>query len=232
MNAPQILLLEDQGMQREAFKVLIVQSIPRSVVHEAACFTQALEILSGEAIDFAFLDFNLNDATGKNGLDVLDFIRERELKTRAVILSGESNGYLDQASVLQCMSAGAFGYIPKAMDQEGLLREAFESVLQGRIFLPWLGSATEPAIPVQLDDLGIKGRLAEVLFYLLQGQSNKVIARRLQLSPYTVSEYVSMLLKRFGVASRNQLPSSVARQGIVIPQPPAPILLPFVDDDI
>ena len=52
-------------------------------------------------------------------------------------------------------------------------------------------------------------RLIDVLALLLQGRSNKLIARDLSLSPETVKEYVATILRRLGLTSRAQVPMSV-----------------------
>ena len=51
-------------------------------------------------------------------------------------------------------------------------------------------------------------RLIDVLALLLQGRSNKLIARDLSLSPETVKEYVATILRRLGLTSRAQVPMS------------------------
>jgi DNA-binding NarL/FixJ family response regulator len=48
-------------------------------------------------------------------------------------------------------------------------------------------------------------RLAQTLEALLEGQSEKQIARELAISPHTVHVYVKTLYKDFGVSSRGEL---------------------------
>ncbi|WP_345537478.1 LuxR C-terminal-related transcriptional regulator [Variovorax defluvii] len=54
------------------------------------------------------------------------------------------------------------------------------------------------------DDAGLSHRELEVLALLAGGQSNKVIARALDLSPHTVKRHVARILDRLGVDSRMQ----------------------------
>ena len=61
----------------------------------------------------------------------------------------------------------------------------------------------------QLAKLMLTPRLIDVLALLLQGKSNKAIARDLSLSAETVKEYVATILHRLGVSSRAQVPMSV-----------------------
>ena len=64
-------------------------------------------------------------------------------------------------------------------------------------------------LTVQLARLTLTPRLIDVLALLLQGKSNKVIARDLSLSPETIKEYVATILHRLGVSSRAQVPMVV-----------------------
>lgn len=58
------------------------------------------------------------------------------------------------------------------------------------------------ADPSQLD---LPPRPRQVLRCLLEGDSNKQVARRLGISQYTVKEYVKRILRHFGVQSRQEL---------------------------
>jgi DNA-binding NarL/FixJ family response regulator len=51
--------------------------------------------------------------------------------------------------------------------------------------------------------------MIDVLALLLQGHSNKAIARQLGISPHTVTDYVSTILERLEVSSRSQVPLKV-----------------------
>ena len=57
----------------------------------------------------------------------------------------------------------------------------------------------EPFNPRALDSLGISAREREVLELLATGQSNKEIARRLEVSPNTIKTHVSKLFEKLAV---------------------------------
>jgi two-component system, NarL family, nitrate/nitrite response regulator NarL len=150
---------------------------------------------------------------------VLHYIHAQALATRAVMLSV----YDDEATVMSCLQAGAFGYISKAMNGDSLLQDALETVLRGQMFLPpsVIGASGVTRMPGKTpESLGIKGRAVDVLYYLCQGYSNQEIANKLSLAENTVrKDYVSYLLKHFNVKSRTQLLVEIARQGVVIAKP-------------
>lgn len=64
--------------------------------------------------------------------------------------------------------------------------------------------ATFVANTAALDSLGISVREAEVLGLIAAGHSNKVIARRLAISPNTVKTHISRVFEKLDVASRTQ----------------------------
>ena len=70
-------------------------------------------------------------------------------------------------------------------------------------------SLTQIELAAQLTTLPLTPRLIDVLALLVQGKSNKLIARELSLSTETVKEYVATILHRLGVSSRAQLPMVV-----------------------
>ena len=64
--------------------------------------------------------------------------------------------------------------------------------------------------------LGISARECEVLDMLAAGHANKVIARRLDISPNTVKTHVARLFEKLEVASRTQTISK-ARELDILP---------------
>lgn len=75
----------------------------------------------------------------------------------------------------------------------------------------WVGNrlTAKPRAPFARNDaviasLGISNRECEVLDMLAAGHANKVIARRLDISPNTVKTHVAKLFEKLEVASRTQ----------------------------
>lgn len=77
-------------------------------------------------------------------------------------------------------------------------------------------SSHTPAVAAARRSIHLTPREAEIVRYVMLGESNKQIARRLGISNYTVRDHVSNLLKKSGVTSRSRL-------ALVLP---APTVLP------
>jgi two-component system nitrate/nitrite response regulator NarL len=223
-----VLLLEDQALVRAGMKELIQITEPRAQIDEASSFEEAVRKLDERTVDIAFLDFELKGE--KTGLDVLKHIREAELDTRAIMLSGSS----EKALVIECINAGACGYIPKDMESDGVFRRALDTVFQGGIFLPATvmgrgGHTPEPSGSprgVPAESLGVHGRALEVLYYLCQGLPNKAIANKMGIEEGTIrKDYVPKIFRLFKVSRRTELVIEVSRRCVTIPNPSAPIPL-------
>jgi len=218
-----ILVLEDQGLVRAGMRELIRMAQPNALIEEAATYDEALVQLSAKRFDLAFLDFTLKSE--KTGLDVLKYLRAQQLDTRAIMLSAHA----DRQLVLECINAGACGYIPKDMEQDGIFRRALDTVFQGGIFVPVTAMTREgaggPALPplpsVPATALGVSGRCLEVLYYLCQGLPNKAIASKMRVEEGTIrKDYVPKLFRIFQVTRRTELLVEVSRRGIIIPPLP------------
>lgn len=61
--------------------------------------------------------------------------------------------------------------------------------------------------------LALTGREKQVLGLLMQGGTNKAIARALSISDFTVRDHVSSLLHKYGVANRMSLMVMCGRLG-------------------
>ncbi|WP_322056889.1 response regulator transcription factor [Paraburkholderia sp. J63] len=215
-----VLLVEDEGLTRIAMKSLILTSEPTLDIDEAGSYTAAVEQLQNKAYDLVFLDYQIGG--DRTGLDLLQWLQENERAAHVVMLSAQD----DRETVLDCIKHGASGFISKASEEGGaVFREALQTILNGRVYLPnsVLGKGGHtPQSPgpnkgIPIDSLNLPPRLAQTLRFLLQGMSNKAIARKMNISENTAKEYISDLLMRFNVSRRTFLIVEMARRGIEIP---------------
>ncbi|WP_425228701.1 response regulator [Sphingomonas sp.] len=216
-----VLLLEDFGLIRSGMHRLIVESEPRAQVTEAGSYQAAVDALERQPFAIAFLDHDLRDE--KTGLDLLKWIREQDMLTRVIMLSGEA----DEALVMTCLKEGAAGYICKDLDSDGMFRRALDAVLQGSVFLPsgvlgrrgFSPSQVRPTTATAAS-LGLTGRTFEALYYASQGLAYKTIARAMNIEEATVrQEYMPKLFRAFAVRSRADLQAELARRALIIPKP-------------
>ena len=75
---------------------------------------EAMRALEGATYDLVLLDIKM---PRKSGMDVLDFLRERNLRPRVIMLTGVN----DLSSAIKAMKLGANDYLTKPYSLEQLL---------------------------------------------------------------------------------------------------------------
>jgi DNA-binding NarL/FixJ family response regulator len=149
---------------------------------------------------------------GVAGLDALAALREAIPAAPLVVLSGEDNPGVVRAAI----ERGAMGFIPKSSTPEVLI-QALRLVLARGVYLPpaVLDAAAEPAADRGESALrGLTPRQVDVLRCVIQGKSNKVIARELDVSEGTVKAHLSSVLRAFGARSRTEAVYAAAKLGL------------------
>jgi two-component system nitrate/nitrite response regulator NarL len=216
-----VLLVEDEGLTRTAMKSLILASEPQLGIDEADGFDQAVFQLENKSYDLVFLDYRLRGE--ETGLDFLKWMKERDHEVQCIMLSSQD----DRDTVFECVKNGACGFISKASEEGGaVFQEALRTILSGRIYLPntVLGKGGHSPQPtkinrgIPIETLNLPPRLTQTMRYVLQGLSNKAIARKMGITENTAKEYSSDLLARFNVTRRTFLIVEMARRGIEIPK--------------
>ncbi|MDN4175564.1 response regulator transcription factor [Nocardioides sp. SOB77] len=102
---------------------------------------------------------------------------------------------LDQGSVRRAVSAGAQGFVSKAVPADELVR-VVELVHRG-------GTVEAPAPTLAARD-SLSVREAEVLSLICRGRSNLEIAAELYVSVNSVKTYIRQIYHKIGVARRSQ----------------------------
>lgn len=168
-----------------------------------------------EKPDVVLLDLRMPDISG---LEVL-----RELKTKSfdrpiVILTTSE----EDRDVAESLRSGASGYLLKDMDPDELVVVLSDIVKGQTVVAPRLtrlladlvkqGSSEAELKPTPFESL--TARELEILCHLAEGQSNKVIARHLDISDGTVKLHVKAILRKLNVHSRVEAAVMAVEHGI------------------
>ena len=220
-----VLLADDHHMVREALTHFIKEIASCVSVLEAGTFAEANEVASRNSdLDLIILDLNM---PGMNGLSGLQEIHARFPSIPVVILTGS----IDPEDMAQALRLGAAGYIPKTMIGAAMVN-ALKLVLTGERFIPselfferekataetgerFVRSefllAREKAVTERAAAPGEGNPLAQltsrqraVLDVLMEGCSNKQIAKRLGVEEVTVKVHLHGIFKKLGVSNRTQ----------------------------
>jgi DNA-binding NarL/FixJ family response regulator len=208
-----VLVIDDHPIFRQGVRHVIDAEDGMQVLAEVGSVHDALHWLADHRADVALLDHALPGVDGVTGLPLL-FNAQQDLQVIVFTVSD------DDELFRRAMHHGACGYLLKDAPPEKML-EAIRSAADGECTVsPRLlrhlfnGWGREPQAEVLADGRewprrgapeAITGRERQVLEYLVQGLSNKEIARALGLSPHTVRNQLQRLQERLQARNRVQL---------------------------
>lgn len=129
-----------------------------------------------------------------------------QLKIPAVVLLG------DEAQARAAVSKGAKGAVRRTADVIRI-KAALDAVASG---LTVVDFALVQGAPAGEPDLHLTPREQEVLELLVQGFSNRRIAKRLGISEHTAKFHVNGILLKLGAGTRTEAVVIAARRGLVM----------------
>ncbi len=225
-----LLIADDHTLFRDALVQYIERADPLSCVTLAKDFYQVIDILEQNPYqDLVVMDLKMPGMEVMNGFKT---IRERFPSIPVALMSGVA----ETSDVQAALDLGAVGYFPKTMSGKALLK-AIQQVVAGEKFIPE-GKKTEKFIPsyyadsvnkpdfsnvepssiatnkMQASSFKFTTREAEILSFLVEGASNKEIARALNLQIVTVKLHVRGVCRKLDVKNRTQAALKASEMGI------------------
>jgi len=222
-----LLLVDDHTLFRRGLKALLSQDERFQVVGEAGDVGEALRCLAQQRPDVILLD---NHLPGVRGVDAIPALKEAAPTARVLMLTVSENEN-DLAAALQ---AGADGYLLKTVESDQLadtivkvvdgesvispeMMTKLVAVFRARPAATSATSASPAAAPVSAPaplepprEAAVSGaellspREREILLLIARGDSNKLIARELDIAETTVKIHVQHILRKLGLSSRVQ----------------------------
>ena len=195
-----ILLIDDHALLREGLRAVINTHFPQATFTEAASLNEATARVT-QAPDLILLDVEL---PGLSGLAGLPLLQARWPQSVLLMLSSHTDDATQHAALAQ----GAAGYISKAEPLESIVAKV-EKLLGNST------QANQQTLASTLPQQSLTPRQAEVLDLLCMGLSNKLIARRLGVSEFTVRGHVQSVLSLLNVSSRTEAAFAARQRGLV-----------------
>lgn len=214
MKPIQLLVVDDHNLFRRGLTALLSQDGRFEVIDQAGDVGEALRALQRQVPDLILLD---NHLPGVRGVDGIAALKEAAPEARILMLTVSENEN-DLAAALQ---AGADGYLLKTVESDHLCDLivrvlAGESVVSPEMMTklvtafrtkPVPASVAEQAPEAAVEATGIhllSSRERDVLALIARGDSNKVIARSLDIAETTVKVHVQHILRKLQLTSRVQ----------------------------
>ncbi len=199
-----VLIADDHAIVRDAVRLILEAIGGVDVVGEAGDGIAAIALVKRLKPDVLLLDVAMPQA---GGLAVIGEVRRWSPATRVVVLTGISRA----VTLAQLRVSGAVGLLLKSCSPQELdlgLRQIIEG-----------GEYIAESVRALLSDSAPAAELTtreqQVLTLAAQGKSNVEIAGLLNISPKTVDNHRTNLMRKLGVHSAAGLTAVALREGLL-----------------
>jgi two-component system nitrate/nitrite response regulator NarL len=210
-----VLLIDDHALVRKGLEELL-RSRGVDVVASAGSGEEGIAQALALSPDVILLDIKMPIM---NGIETLERLRASNVTVPILMLTMSR----DDADLRAALRGGAAGYLLKDMNPEDLV-PALEAAQRGDnvVAKEMVGSLTRivqgqtsetprrSAAPLS----ELTPREMEILSHVAEGQSNKMIARALNITDGTVKLHVKAILRKLGVHSRVEAAVIAVEQGL------------------
>lgn len=203
MDSTRILIVDDHPHFREGLRALLGSTPDLEVVGEAGSGEDAIDLAVALQPDIILMDLFM---PGMSGIDATRRILHTSPHISILVISM----FEDDDSVFAALQAGARGYLLKGALKTEILRAINAVSSGGAIFGPAIARrlmhyfANPRATMMEHTFPELTDREREILGFIAQHETNPEIARKLSLSPKTVSNHVSNIFSKLQVAGRTE----------------------------
>ncbi len=201
MESIRILVVDDHKVVRQGVCSLLELEPDLRVAAEASTGAEAVALLDAVHPDLLLLDLRLPDLSGA---EVCRQALARYPELKVLILTAITTG----RDVLECIDAGAKGYVLKDVDVAQLIAtiravHRGESVLDPQVTPAVLERVRQARQAPPASSLTEQER--EIVRHMARGLTNKEIGQRLFLSPNTIKAHISDIMQKLGVKRRAEV---------------------------
>ena len=214
-----IVLVEDHAILREGLKALIEVESDFEVVGDFCRVEESLERIRDLQPDLVVTDLAL---PGRSGIELLAEIRRLAPKARKLVLTAHEN----EEYIRAALNAGADGYVLKDANSVELMlairtvsvgQQYLCKAIASKILSGYLSGDQRPSSPAVAQSITERER--EVLTRIALGNSNKLIARELGVSPKTVEKHRSNLMRKLQLHNAAAITMFAIRNGMTSSEP-------------
>jgi two-component system response regulator FixJ len=194
-----IVVIDDNSGVRRSLRALLESSN-----YAVADYASAKSFLAdGPRGDCLIVDVRMPEMSG---LELQEELVRRGSTVPVIVVTGHA----DVPVAVHAMKAGAFDLIEKPFDDRALLESIRRALTTGRLTR---NNAAEAKVADEKIGL-LTGREHEVLEHLVLGQSNKIVAHELGISPRTVEIHRARIQEKMNAGGLSELVRIVRAAGI------------------
>jgi DNA-binding NarL/FixJ family response regulator len=199
-----VLIADDHPLYRDGVRNLLEAESGFHVIGEAANGEDVLQVVNDLNPDVLLLDIRMPKLTG---LEVLKELSEQRSSLNTIVVTAS----IEKSEIIEALASGARGIVPKR-SCASLLLKSIRTVMAGEF---WVSRAITADLVAMLRAsklsaadskiLGLTRRELDVALAVAEGQVNKDIAARFQISEYTVKHHLTRIFEKLHLSNRVEL---------------------------
>jgi len=215
-NTIKIMVIEDHPEFRETLEFVINKELDMELLGQygnAELGLRALESMQTQVSpDILLLDLHL---PGMSGLDAIQWIETYAPKTKIIVLTQSDK----EKEVLHAIHLGASGYLLKSSTMQLLtkgIRDTFDghAIVDPSVARYLLNNIR--SLPLSSDNAPLLSkRETEVLSFMAEGLAQKEIAKKMEISTYTVTDHLKHIYEKLNVQNAPQAVAQAFKKGIL-----------------
>jgi DNA-binding NarL/FixJ family response regulator len=205
-----ILLADDHTILRQGLRRILESYPDFAIVAEASTGLEAVRMARLHHPDVAVMDIAMKDL---NGIEATREILSASPRTAVLILSMHA----DERYVIQSVRAGASGYILKDSVEDELIQAIHAVQRRGHFFSPAIAGCSRLAKSTKPEDqYDLLTKTERIVYQMIaEGNSNKEIGVKLNVSVHTVETHRAHIMEKMGFHNVTELVLSAVRRGLV-----------------
>ncbi len=194
-----ILLVDDHLLLAEALQASLSNALPDYDFISCDSLSKANQLLREKpTISLAIFDFYM---PGSEGISTFESIVDDHKSVSIALMSGRAT----KKEILDCLNIGITGFIVKSISVKDMAA-AVQKMVEGGMYLP-TKLFDQPVSGTTMLNSGVSltNRERDTLILIIDGLTNKQIARQLGVTEVTVKMYASRLLTKYNAKNRVDL---------------------------
>ncbi|NYS61676.1 two-component system response regulator NarL [Vreelandella salicampi] len=208
-----IMVIDDHPLLRRGVRQLLEIEDDLTLIFDTGSPKEGIEQAVALDPDMLLLDLNMPDM---NGLEALKQLRDGGYAGRIIMYTVSDQ----EDDVVDALRGGADGYLLKDMEPEDMVHQLRQAA-KGRMAISenltaLLAEAlrNQRSVPSKPSIDALTLREKEILRELAAGMSNKLVARKLDITEGTVKVHVKHLLKKLHLRSRVEAAVWAVQEGL------------------
>jgi DNA-binding NarL/FixJ family response regulator len=213
MEKIKIILADDHILVREGFKSLLSKKKEFEVVGEAENGEELLELIDHTIADVLLIDISMPRL---NGIEAIGQMKKINPNLKFIMLTMHE----EAEYILKSIQAGANGYLLKNVEPDELVNAIRTVAGGGKYFNATISNIMIENISKWPDqnkeeNSGLTTREKEILQYVADGLSTKLIADKLSISTRTVETHRVHIMKKLQVSNGAEMVKKGLEQKII-----------------